>query len=248
MSGMLKYPPRAAESGPKPRFRDMIKKDRSSIRRWIAFVDDRLNRPLAWLLVRILEPTRVMPHHVTLASAALGLGAAVLLGWGRRPEQIAGAVLAQVSSVIDGADGMLARVRNQVTEFGGYLDVFCDRVVDFAILFGLGIGLYLRTGSVLLGGGAIMAAGLHVLHTNLYYIAKFYRPFPTFGNCGEARAILYWGLLVMAVLDRMDIAAILLFAEGVIGVIFWIFAFFGLGREGTEAPRIPPECEKKILN
>ena len=46
-------------------------------------------------------------------------------------------VAAQVSSIVDGADGDLARLKNMATRFGGYFDAILDRYADVAILAGL---------------------------------------------------------------------------------------------------------------
>ena len=50
---------------------------------------------------------------------------------------VIGAILAQVASVIDGCDGEIARLKFQVTEFGGWFDAVLDRYADAFLLFGL---------------------------------------------------------------------------------------------------------------
>ena len=50
---------------------------------------------------------------------------------------VIGAILAQVASVIDGCDGEIARLKIQVTEFGGWFDAVLDRYADAFLLFGL---------------------------------------------------------------------------------------------------------------
>jgi len=53
-----------------------------------------------------------------------------------------GAILAQVSSVIDGCDGEIARLKFQITEFGGWFDAVLDRYADAFLLFGLTYYVY----------------------------------------------------------------------------------------------------------
>ena len=92
-------------------------------------------RPLAHLVVLVLAPLRVPPPVVVLASTASGLAGAVELA---RGHLVAAALLIQLKTVLDNADGQLARVTNRVTVFGRYLDSECDMLVDAALFAGLG--------------------------------------------------------------------------------------------------------------
>ncbi|ENN96831.1 glucose-1-phosphate thymidylyltransferase-like protein [Methanocaldococcus villosus KIN24-T80] len=47
---------------------------------------------------------------------------------------ILGAILYQISSILDGVDGEIARARLETSKFGGYLDSILDRYVDGAFL------------------------------------------------------------------------------------------------------------------
>jgi phosphatidylglycerophosphate synthase len=53
-------------------------------------------------------------------------------GW-----NIAGGILIQAVSVIDGVDGELARLKNMTTRLGGVLDAVTDRYADAAIIAGM---------------------------------------------------------------------------------------------------------------
>ena len=55
---------------------------------------------------------------------------------------VIGAILAQAASVIDGCDGEIARLKFQVTEFGGWFDAVLDRYADAFLLFGLTYYVY----------------------------------------------------------------------------------------------------------
>ncbi len=55
---------------------------------------------------------------------------------------VVGALLAHVSSVIDGCDGEIARLKFQATEFGGWFDAVLDRYADAFLLFGLTYHVY----------------------------------------------------------------------------------------------------------
>jgi archaetidylinositol phosphate synthase len=92
-------------------------------------------RPLAHLVVLALAPLRVPPPVVVLVSAASGVAGAVELA---RGHLIAAALLVQLKTVLDNADGQLARLTNRVTVFGRYLDSECDLLVNAALFAGLG--------------------------------------------------------------------------------------------------------------
>jgi phosphatidylglycerophosphate synthase len=92
-------------------------------------------RPLAHVVVLLLAPLRVPPPVVVLVSAASGVAGAVELA---RGHLIAAALLVQLKTVLDNADGQLARLTNRVTVFGRYLDSECDLLVNAALFAGLG--------------------------------------------------------------------------------------------------------------
>ncbi len=91
--------------------------------------------PLAAVLVRLLLPLRVPPTAVVLVHLAVGLAAAALLGAGGL---VGAAVLLQLKTLLDNADGLLARASGQVTLLGRYLDTEADLVVNAAVFAALG--------------------------------------------------------------------------------------------------------------
>jgi archaetidylinositol phosphate synthase len=91
-------------------------------------------RPLAHVVVLALLTLRVPPPAVVLASGAAGIAGAVELA---RGELIAAALLIQLKTVLDNADGQLARLSGKVTLLGRYLDSLCDLLVDAALFAGL---------------------------------------------------------------------------------------------------------------
>ncbi len=93
-------------------------------------------RPPAHLLARALAQLRVPPPAVVLAGAATGLAAAVEVG---RHAFLAGALLLQLKTLLDNADGQLARATVRVSDFGRYLDSESDLLVDAAVFAGLGV-------------------------------------------------------------------------------------------------------------
>lgn len=92
-------------------------------------------RPLASALVPLFLRARVPPSAVVLANAATGLCAALALA---RGELVLAAVLLQAKTLLDNADGQLARASGKVTLVGRYLDTEADLVVNAALVVALG--------------------------------------------------------------------------------------------------------------
>src|SRR5262249_41865895 len=92
-------------------------------------------RPLAHLVVLALLPLRVPPPAVVLAAAATGLTAAVEIA---RGQLVLAAVLLQLKTVLDNADGQLARAAGKESVLGRYLDSESDLLVNAALFAALG--------------------------------------------------------------------------------------------------------------
>jgi phosphatidylglycerophosphate synthase len=105
-------------------------------RQGIELVCEYVFRPPAHLLARALRPLRVPPPAVVLAATLVGLGAALAIGAGHF---VAGALLLQLKTLLDNADGQLARLSNRITPFGRYLDSESDLLVDAAVFAALGV-------------------------------------------------------------------------------------------------------------
>ncbi|MEX2246762.1 MAG: CDP-alcohol phosphatidyltransferase family protein [Dehalococcoidia bacterium] len=97
-------------------------------------VSRHLNRRLSVPLARALARTPVTPNQVSVLALLMAFGALALLAAGRNIEA---GVLIQASSIVDGADGDLARAKAMATRFGGILDSVLDRYADAAVAGGL---------------------------------------------------------------------------------------------------------------
>jgi len=206
------------------------KGQRSAFIASISFVDRQLNRRAAALLVKAVYRTRVTPNQLTWVSAAMGCVSAALFAQGETLSFVLAGIAAQLSSIIDGADGMLARARGQCSEFGSHLDLFLDRVVDFSIFAGIALGASRHFQAPSLLSLGLLATGLYQLQIILFYLTKSYLKSEERGDTGEARAVLYWAVLIFAVTGRPDIFIYLLLAETLVLNTFRIGYFVSLGR------------------
>jgi len=101
------------------------------------YIDRVLYRPLSRPLTRLLLPTPVSPNAVTIASTAVGVAGALLVGSASRAGVLAGVLCLVVSGVLDCSDGELARLRHAETRLGHALDIGGDTLVNLALLAGI---------------------------------------------------------------------------------------------------------------
>jgi phosphatidylglycerophosphate synthase len=103
-------------------------------RRGTELLCERVFRPLAHPLVLALARLRVPPPLVVAASGTAGFAAAVELG---RGSLLAAALLVQLKTLLDNADGQLARLTGRTSAFGRYLDSEVDLLVNAALFAAL---------------------------------------------------------------------------------------------------------------
>lgn len=92
-------------------------------------------RPIAHLVVQLLLPLKVQPTNLVLFHTGLGVFCGFLIA---RGDFWIAAILIQIKTVLDNADGQLARASNTMTEIGRYADTEGDTLVNAALFAGLG--------------------------------------------------------------------------------------------------------------
>jgi len=100
------------------------------------FVVRRLSRRLTPLALR----WGLRPNPITIASLVIGLAAAGAFATGERIGLVAGALLLQLSLVVDCVDGEVARYTRAFSPLGAWLDASTDRVKEYACYAGLAFG------------------------------------------------------------------------------------------------------------
>jgi CDP-L-myo-inositol myo-inositolphosphotransferase len=116
------------------------------------FVSRHFNRPVSKMISRRLLRTQATPNHVTAAALFIGLCSA-LANFCVTAETLwlfpLGGFLFHFSSVVDGCDGEIARLRFQFSEFGAWFDTISDVIINFAYLFSFGFAVTQVTGDTL---------------------------------------------------------------------------------------------------
>ncbi len=100
------------------------------------FVVRRLSKPLTRGALRL----GWAPNTVTLLSFVIGLLAAASFVVGSRWALVAGALLLQLSLVVDCVDGEVARATRRFSALGAWLDASTDRVKEYLAYAGLAAG------------------------------------------------------------------------------------------------------------
>ena len=98
------------------------------------YISRHINRKMSEPMARLLAKTRVTPNQMTWAAFGIAFlsFASFVLG-----HNIIAGILVQLSSIVDGIDGSLARLKGMTSEFGGFLDSVLDRYADILIVLGL---------------------------------------------------------------------------------------------------------------
>lgn len=96
----------------------------------------KFSKLLTWLAVRV----NATPNQVTLISFAIGLYSAFCFTKGTFSQTLLGAVLLQLSIIVDCVDGELARYTRKFSKLGAWLDAVTDRVKEYMVFLGLAIG------------------------------------------------------------------------------------------------------------
>lgn len=134
-------------------------------------VSRHLNRRVSIHLSRLAVRLRLTPNVVSLIAFSLAILAGVSFGVGLL---IPGALMVQLSSIIDGSDGEVARARFMASNWGGIFDSMLDRLADSAIYIGIGIYLMQDSASLLemlIVFGALAGAPLSMMLKDRYRIA-----------------------------------------------------------------------------
>ena len=127
------------------------------------FISRIFNRRFSLRITRLLAATAVTPNQVTLLSFLTAAAAAVSFAMAK---PFTGGVLAQLASILDGADGEISRLKFLKSRFGEMLDSILDRYGDYLIVIGMVYSWYRTSGNtmaLLIGAGALAGMPMSML-------------------------------------------------------------------------------------
>ena len=96
----------------------------------------KFSKLFTWAAIKL----RLTPNQVTITSFLIGLLSAYEFSKGEFWATFAGAVLLQLSIIVDCVDGELARYTRKFSSFGAWLDAITDRIKEYLVYFALAIG------------------------------------------------------------------------------------------------------------
>ncbi len=103
------------------------------------FLDRILNRRLSRPLSRVLLGLPITPNQISVAGLLLSLGAAALIALPGILWPVLGALLLQLTAVLDCVDGEIARAKVLESEWGEWLDITSDTLIHVATFFGIAV-------------------------------------------------------------------------------------------------------------
>ncbi len=157
---------------------------------------EKVFRPLAHPVVLLCARLRVPPPVVVAAAGLAGLAAAIALG---RGSLLVAALLVQLKTLLDNADGQLARLTGRTSAFGRYLDSKVDLLVNAALFGALGW----TTGHALLALAGFLALTFVLsLNFNAERLSRGAAAEPDDGG-GPTRLLRHAYALVYAPQDRL---------------------------------------------
>ncbi len=122
-----------------------------------------INRRISIAISSRLCHFPIHPNLMTIANFFIGVAAAVFFAIPGYGTGVAGALLFQASSILDGCDGETARLKFTESKLGGWLDLILDNVVHVLIFSAIGSRIYQTTNpSEALILGCLMVAGVVV--------------------------------------------------------------------------------------
>jgi CDP-L-myo-inositol myo-inositolphosphotransferase len=131
-----------------------------------------INRPISAAITKFLVKSNISPNQVSFFCFFLALAASGFFLMGSYVNLVIGGVLAQISSIVDGCDGEIARLKFISTKMGGWLDAVLDRYADGFLLFGLTYYLFISSGkaeiSLFIGFLAIIGSFLNSYTADKY--------------------------------------------------------------------------------
>jgi phosphatidylglycerophosphate synthase len=199
-------------------------------------IDRFIIRPPAALLVRALFKTSVTPNQLTMCSFLFGLAAGLAYLGGAPAFFILGGVLVMISTIFDCADGMLARGKDMTSRYGAFLDLFLDRIADFAVLSGAAFGYFRFTQNIRFLVFGLVTIGLYFLQVSLYYINSLYGRSDKNGEGAEAKSLAVFLIFIFSIIGRPDGILFGVFLMAFPGTIIKLVRFLRKGRTAASAP------------
>lgn len=197
------------------------------------FVSKYLNRPFSTLLSRVLAYTPVTPNHVTTVNGIFGFFACYFMYEGGYWNWLIAGAIIHISSVVDGVDGELARLKFMHSKFGQSLDTFFDYSTALAALVCLTIGVQ-RVGwpdfYFQAGVASGVFAALAIASLTIYVIRRGADgAFSNIGYSFKGKTTVFAKVIgLLGVFTKRELYNLIFFLFGVFGVMPWTLVYVAI--------------------
>jgi phosphatidylglycerophosphate synthase len=205
----------------------------------VARFNRRISLPISVALIR----TPLTANQLSVILVGVGLYSGWLFSTGHYLAGVLGAFLSLASSILDGCDGEIARLKYQESALGCWIETFGDYSYYIAIFIGLTVGAVRQTGMELFYwvGGAALAGTLVTFALLIYLRARItngqpsrlhaiararFKAEPTFWSrliwrvsFIATRAAMPYGIMLLALVNLLP-AVVVLAAIG--GNVYWM--------------------------
>lgn len=97
-------------------------------------------RPIAFLIVKLVYPTKITPNQLTMGAILMGVISGFFYAQGNSGAALIGAIFFLMFNVLDCSDGQLARLKKNGTYTGRIIDGVADYIAFISVYLGIGIG------------------------------------------------------------------------------------------------------------
>jgi phosphatidylglycerophosphate synthase len=197
------------------------------------WVSRNLNRPVSTLFSRVLAHTSITPNQFTIVTGLIGLSVAWFLAKSGYWNYLIGGALFHFTSVLDGVDGELARLKFKSSPFGQWLDTVVDNTSYLAALGGIITGLFLNGAPqyVIWAGILSVIFAVAALGSLYFYLLRF--------KSGGTLLNVKYGFQdgnstfdkifqVAAAFGKRDLFALIFFILGIFGVMQWALIYIAI--------------------
>jgi CDP-L-myo-inositol myo-inositolphosphotransferase len=187
-------------------------------------VSRRLNRKLSIKITQTLMRTSITPNQITAFTLLLALLATVLFTFNSYVCILVAGILVQFSSIIDGCDGEIARLKFMGTKYGAWFDACVDRYADAAIIIGMTYGVWLNKNLgwldflsyhydfpsiVLIVGLLALLGSIMVSYSRARYETSYGQKYESY-RLGATRDVRLFIIMIVALLNQIFIGLITL--------------------------------------
>jgi len=103
-----------------------------------------INVKLGRFLGKLLAKTFINPNQVTFLMLIVAIVTGFLLASSDYYFRVISVFLIQIFFLLDVIDGQLARLKNMVSDFGGWFDYMVDQILLYSIFIGMTVGVHNR--------------------------------------------------------------------------------------------------------